>query len=150
MVFVLTLLATTGITLSGVAAQSGGKDTSRQDPISKLPAEEQEAARQRVMEEARRSQPPFITSFIDSGRDVHELPLFEMSPQVRTTADLQQAVQQATVIVRGAVLSQSVGENGGVFSTIRVNVPLKGDVSGEISVQQPGGPHLNGRTPTLA
>ena len=125
------------------------KDLSRKDSISQLPGEDQERARRAVIDKAGADQPAFVNDFIASSRDVHDLPIAELSPQVRITLELTQAVHEATAIVRGTVVSQRVAPDHGVASVVRVAATLKGTPVVETSLLQPAGPYLNGRTGVL-
>lgn len=150
----LILLLVSGAALvAAVDRPSAGapKQTAPQDPISLLPAAEQDAARQKVIQSVKDSQPAFLAQFIASGRDVHSLPAAHLpvlgAPRTSSVKDAQ---AKSMAVIQGKVIRQTVGPEE-VVSEFEVTTVLAGKMdSSSVRVWQGGGPFLNGDTPVLA
>jgi hypothetical protein len=148
-VAVLSLALVAGLAVA-IASSSSDKNIERDDPISKLPLDEQEAAYRAVVDQVHEAQPAFLDSFKASGRDIHDLPIANLSPQVEISKSLREAVDRSALVVVGVVESQTFDETG-VSSHVRVQQVISGKSSQDdvLLIHQAGGPFLNGDTPVL-
>ena len=117
-------------------------------PLSGMTRAQVVEAKSAAMARVAAAQPGFRAEFSASGRDMHELPLVELSPQVRGTRSLEEATQQAALVVRGTVVAQTF--EPGLLSEVAVAAVLRDQLVGStVRIRQPGGPFLNGDTPSL-
>lgn len=111
--------------------------------------DQQATAQRKVMDDVKNLQPQFRKDFAASGRDIHELPIVEVNPQVFGAASVTEAVEKSSLVITGRVISQRIDDDG-VLSQIKVIEVLIGEIgSSEILVRQPGGPFLNGNEAVL-
>jgi hypothetical protein len=133
--------------LTAEAQPSNSKEELRRQqgaasPFPNLSRAQQVAAKAVAMARIRDSQPKFRDDFVASGRDPHDLPVVELSPQIGVSRDLADAADQAVAIVRGTVVGQSLSP---FLSEVEVTSVLRGHLDGApLKVRQPGGPFLNG------
>jgi hypothetical protein len=105
-------------------------------------------AKSAAMAKVAAAQPKFRQDFLASGGDIHELPLVELSPQIRVSVDLADAAHQAALVIRGTVVAQTF--EPGLLSEVEIASVMRGQLGATtLRVRQPGGPFLNGDTPAL-
>jgi hypothetical protein len=95
-------------------------------------------------------QAAFRKEFAASGRDIHTLPIVQTSHQQIAITDPEQLLHESSVIVRGVIVSQSLGESPGTIdSVLKVSDVVKGQPVQEVIVRQVGGPVLAEDGPIL-